>query len=280
MTSERKSTYASYLKSPRASFKHSTYFPVYDRLFSHWVGRTFTFVEVGVFNGGSLLMWRDYFGPGARIIGVDFNPNARKLEADGFEIFVGNQADPAFWQEVIDRIGPIDVLLDDGGHTFEQQIVTVDSVLPAVRDGGLIVVEDTHTSYQADFGGPSGRSFVSWAKSVADGINHRFSDFPDRPREVTIFSVAFYESIVAFEIDRLLATAPSVPTQNRPMEGPVRDFRYADSRLVSLLKRMGLQINRVRTVPIVGGALTTGLKTVFAVRNSIRNAGLGRYFRY
>jgi hypothetical protein len=181
---------------------------------------------------------------------------------------------------VLGQTGPIDVFLDDGGHTFEQQIVTVDSVLPAITDGGLIVVEDTHTSYQADFGGPSGQSFVSWAKNVADGINHRFSDFPDRPREQAIFSVAFYESIVAFEIDRPLAHAASVPTRNRPLEGPVRDFRYEDSRSVGLLKRLGLQINRVRTVPVIGGALAAGLKTVFAIRNSIRNAGLGRYFRY
>ena len=277
---ERKSTYSSYVKSPRASFKHSTYFPVYDRLFAPWVGREFTFVEVGVFNGGSLLMWRDYFGQQARIIGVDFNPNARKLEADGFEVFIGNQADPAFWREVIDAVGPIDVFLDDGGHTFELQIVSVSSILPAMKDGGLVVVEDTHTSYQADFGGPSGRSFVSWAKTVADGINHRFSDFGRRPREDTIFSVTFYESIVSFEIDRVLAGLPSEPTQNVALEAPVRDFRYADSRSVSLLKRMGLQIDRVRTVPVVGSILAKALMSVFAVRNSARNARLGRYFRY
>jgi len=276
----RKSTHASYLKSPRASFKHSTYFEVYDRLFSPWVGRQFVFVEVGVFNGGSLLMWRDYFGPGARIIGVDFNPEAKRLEADGFEIFIGNQADPAFWTAFQAAVGPIDIFLDDGGHTFEQQIVTVDSILPAIRDGGLVVVEDTHTSYMADFGGPSGRSFVSWAKGIADGINHRFSDLAGRPREMAIFSVTFYESIVAFEIDRPLAHAPSAPTQNVPLKVPVRDFRYANSRIIGLLRRMGLQINRVRTLPVVGGALVAGLKSVFALRNSARNARLGRYFRY
>ena len=104
-----KSTYTAYLASPRLSFKHSTYFPVYDRLFAPWVGRPLTFVEVGVFNGGSLLMWRDYFGPQARIIGVDFNPEARRLEADGFEIHIGNQADPAFWRDFLAKVGPIDV---------------------------------------------------------------------------------------------------------------------------------------------------------------------------
>ena len=277
---ERKSTYASYLKSPRVSFKHSTYFEVYDRLFSPWVGRTFTFVEVGVFNGGSLLMWRDYFGPNARIIGVDFNPAAKRLEADGFEIFIGNQADPAFWAEVISAVGPIDVFLDDGGHTFEQQIVTADSVIPAIRDGGLLVVEDTHTSYMHDFGGPSGRSFVAWAKDVADGINHRFSDLAGRPRETAIFSVAFFESIVAFDIDRRLAQTPSIPTRNIDRDSEVRDYRYEDSASIGLLKRMGLQIGRARQTPVIGGVLAAGLKLVFAARNSVRNARLGRYFRY
>ena len=275
-----KSTYAAYLASPRLSFKHSTYFPVYDRLFAPWVGRPLTFVEVGVFNGGSLLMWRDYFGPQARIIGVDFNPEARRLESDGFEIHIGNQADPAFWREFLAKVRPIDVFLDDGGHTFEQQIVTVDSVLPAMVDGGLVVVEDTHTSYQSDFGGPSSRSFVSWAKRMVDGINHRFSDFPDRPHEETVFSVAFYESIIAFHIDRRLAGLASVPTRNRDGEIEVRDFRYQDSPVIQGLKQMGLQIGKVGDWPVVGGAVRAFLKTIFALRNARRTAGLGRYFRW
>ena len=276
----RKSTHASYLKSTRASFKHSTYFAVYDRLFSPWVGKRFTFVEVGVFNGGSLLMWRDYFGPQARIIGVDFNPEAKRLEADGFEIFIGNQADPAFWRDFVAAVGPVDVLLDDGGHTFEQQIVTVDAIVPAINDGGLVVVEDTHTSYLADFGGPSNRSFVAWAKTVVDGINHRFSDLAGRPGEQAIFSVAFYESIVAFEVDRGLAGVPSVPTQNVPLEAPVRDYRYNVSRSIGLLKAMGLRLVTLGTVPVIGGALVAMMKGVFGIRNRIRNASLGRYFRY
>lgn len=275
-----KSTYAAYLNSPRVSFKHSTYFPVYDRLFAPYVGQPITFVEVGVFNGGSLLMWRDYFGPGARIIGIDFNPQAKRLETDGFEIHIGNQADPLFWRDFIAAVGPIDVLLDDGGHTFEQQIVTVDSVLPAIVDGGLVVVEDTHTSYLADFGGPSSRSFVGWAKTMVDGINHRFSDLAGRPREETVFSVAFYESIVAFHVDRRLAGLASVPTRNREGAIEVRDYRYADSPTIQGLKRMGLQIGKVGAWPVIGGAMRAFLKGVFGLRNARRTARLGRYFRW
>lgn len=147
------SSYSSYKKSPYKSIKHSTYFPVYDRLFAQFAGKEITFVEVGVLNGGSLFMWRDFFGPKARIIGIDLNPDAKRWERDGFEIHIGSQSDPDFWNTVFAEIGEVDILLDDGGHTFEQQIVTVESALPHIKDGGLLVVEDTHTSYMKEFGG-------------------------------------------------------------------------------------------------------------------------------
>jgi len=54
-------------------------------------------VEIGVANGGSLFMWRSFFGKKARIIGIDFNPTAKKWEKYGFEIFIGNQAHSIFW---------------------------------------------------------------------------------------------------------------------------------------------------------------------------------------
>ncbi len=87
------SSYRSYLKSPYKSIKHTTYFEVYDELFSRYRGKDITFVEVGVLGGGSLFMWRDFFGPKARIIGVDLNPNAKKWTEHGFEIFIGSQSD-------------------------------------------------------------------------------------------------------------------------------------------------------------------------------------------
>ena len=73
--------------------------------------------------GGSLFMWRDFFGDKARIIGIDFNPNAKKWASAGFEIFIGNQSDEKFWSEFNNTVGPIDVVLDDGGHTYKQQII-------------------------------------------------------------------------------------------------------------------------------------------------------------
>ena len=66
------------LKYP--SVKIDSYFQVYEEIFKNYIGKKITFVEVGVLAGGSLFMWKDYFGKNARIIGIDLNPEAKKWE--------------------------------------------------------------------------------------------------------------------------------------------------------------------------------------------------------
>lgn len=219
-----------YKNAPVLSIKHNTYFPIYERLFEPFVGRSVTVVEIGVLNGGSLFMWRDYFGPSARIIGVDLNPEAKWLENEGFEIHTGSQTDPKFWEEFFAKVGPVDIIIDDGGHTFAQQIVTTASGLQHVRDGGMLVVEDTHSSYMPEFGGPSPVSFIAYAKNIVDGINYRFSQFADdRLSERVVWSLQFFEFIVALVVDRSLAGIHSAPTSNDRLSRGTRDFRHADN---------------------------------------------------
>ena len=99
-------------------------------------------------------MWRELFGPSARIIGVDLNPQAKKWEKYDFEIFIGNQSDVIFWDDFYERVGPIDFLVDDGGHTNRQQIVTTISCLNNLKPGGLLLIEDTNSSFHSDFANP------------------------------------------------------------------------------------------------------------------------------
>src|SRR6056300_1164567 len=87
------------------SLKYSNYFHIYEKLFSSFRGKKITFVEIGVLSGGSLFMWKKYFGNDARIIGVELNPDAKKFEDYGFEIFIGNQSDPNFWNEFFKKTG-------------------------------------------------------------------------------------------------------------------------------------------------------------------------------
>ena len=202
--------YKCYESAKYLSVKHSSYFQVYEELFSKYRGKKITFVEIGVLNGGSLFMWRNYFGSESRIIGVEFNPAAKKWEEDGFEIYIGSQSDPQFWDRFFSSVGEVDVILDDGGHTNEQQIITTNSCIPHIKDGGVLVIEDVHTSYFRSFGNPSKYSFINYSKTLIDSVNSRFPSVKASKNVLNnaVFSLSFYESIVCFNIDRAKCFTP------------------------------------------------------------------------
>ena len=288
--SVEKSTYDAFQKSPYLSSKHSTYFDVYDRLFARYVGKPIVFVEIGVFSGGSLFMWQDYFGKDAIIIGIDLNPNAKNFEQYGFEIHIGDQADDQFWvgfyEEIHQRYGGVDILLDDGGHTFEQQIITVASSIPWIRDNGLIVVEDTHTSYFRKFGGPSSTSFISYAKNIVDGINYRFSKFRKKgmSSEQSIFGISFYESFVVFEIDRDKAAIRSRPIDNNGKKIMVQDYRYTSSKVINFFgqsKNSYFNLPKLSSMrPIMRPFFLLFRKVAMKIKICADRIKLKKYFNY
>ena len=158
------------------------------------------------------------------------------MEKNGFEIFIGNQSDPVFWKNFINKVGNIDILLDDGGHTFEQQVMTTETILPYINDGGLVVVEDTHTSYMNGFGIKK-YSFINYVKVLIDRINARFEDFNLRSVEKRIWSVEIFESIVAFRINKLATEVISKTTSNNGITDEAKDLRYADNSKIELLNK-------------------------------------------
>ncbi|MDC3245785.1 class I SAM-dependent methyltransferase [Candidatus Pseudothioglobus singularis] len=236
--------------SPYLSMKHSSYFKVYDDLFSQYKDSKITFVEVGVLNGGSLFMWRDYFGPNARIIGVDLNPQAKKWEEYDFEVFIGNQGDPLFWEDFFKTIGPVDIVLDDGGHTFVQQIVTVHCSIPNIRNGGIVVVEDTHTSYFEEFGYPTRYSFIEWSKRLIDNLNSRFHlvNASNLSYKDYVYSITFFESIVSYKIDANECYESS-EIYNSGISFDAKDFRYHGSWMEEIKSFI---IGLIRKYPFLG----------------------------
>ena len=221
------SSYKSFLESHKPSLKISSYFFVYDHIFKEFVNKEITFVEIGVLNGGSLLMWRNFFGPNARIIGIDLNPAAQKSESDGFEIYIGNQANEKFWEETLKSIGQIDILLDDGGHTYKQQVVTANCVLPFIKNGGLLVTEDTITSYRSGFG-PKRYTFMKYVKNYMDYINLRSTGLPMDSPEI-VWSITVFGSIVVFHVDRSMASVSAQRMKNKHSELSEIDFRFYDN---------------------------------------------------
>jgi hypothetical protein len=227
-------TKQSFEKSKYKSIKHSSYFHVYDQLFDRFVGKKITFVEIGVLGGGSLFMWRNYFGPEARIIGVDLNPGAKKWESHGFEIYIGSQDDEKFWDEFKLNVGNVDIVLDDGGHTFSQQIITTNSLLDSINEDGILVVEDTHTSYMMGFGSKK-RSFINYAFSRVHEINKRSYFLKNNDYNTGIISVQFFESIVAFNINNKISNEEVTLVTNEGIDDNAKDHRYGSSHGSKLL---------------------------------------------
>jgi len=144
--------------------KWSHYFDIYHRHFAKFAGTPVNILEVGVYSGGSLQMWRDYFGEGCTVYGVDIEPSCRAYAGDGVEIFIGDQADPRFWQRILREVPALDIVVDDGGHETEQQVVTLEALLPHLRPGGVYLCEDV-----TDFGNP----FHAYIAGLAENLHDR-----------------------------------------------------------------------------------------------------------
>ena len=166
--------------SGNTSDKWSHYPEIYERHLAKLRGQPVNLVEIGVFNGGSLQIWRKYFGPDANIFGVDIDPKCELLIDDGAEFILGDQADPAFLEKLKAKLPRIDIVIDDGGHQAQQQISTFEMLYPHLADGGIYIVEDLHTSYWPHFGGGYGReSFIEHSKRLIDLLHEWYWYNPD-----------------------------------------------------------------------------------------------------
>ena len=220
-------TYKSFLKSKYLSLKYINYFHVYDSLLNKYRNKKIKFVEIGVFSGGSLFMWRNFFGKKAKIIGVDLNPDIKRFKKYGFNIEIGDQSDQKFWEKFFKKYGEVDIILDDGGHTNYQQIKTVNSCIPNIKDGGILITEDTHTSYIKDkWYNPSKYSFINFSKKLIDDINSRFPGLKQFNFSLKkyVYSIQHFESITVFNINQKLCKKNQYIENNKIYLNP-KEFR-------------------------------------------------------
>jgi hypothetical protein len=220
-------------------WKH--YFEIYDRHFSRYRGTDVHIIEFGVYQGGSLQMWKQYFGPNSKIFGIDINPHCKKLEEEQIEIFIGDQEDRRFLKALAEKIPRIDILIDDGGHTMKQQINTFEELFSYIDENGVYLCEDIHTSYWLRWGGGYKKrgTFIEYSKNFIDYINAWHSTRTSR-LSVTEFtrsvhSLHYYDSVLVIEkrpIEKPLhleTGTPEIPNFDPPK---------------SLLKRLNGQLKR------------------------------------
>jgi hypothetical protein len=157
-----------------ASDKWDAYFEVYDRCFARYRSKPApVYLEVGCQGGGSLETARRYFGPGAKIYGIDVDPACRSLNGHyGIDkVFIGNAADERFLAATLGEIAPPDIILDDGSHRPRDVIKTFGVGFPRLADHGTYLIEDTC----CDFYKTHRRRFEQTTTEFFGGLNAQLS---------------------------------------------------------------------------------------------------------
>lgn len=190
------------------------YFPVYEKIFAGLWDRPVSILEIGVYNGGSMELWRRMFKNLSVFVGLDIDPRCKAFADAERNLFVvtGSQADPALLQRVVAQHGPFDIIIDDGSHMNSHMVASFNHMFPdGLKQGGLYVVEDTHTGYWRSYRDIPW-SFSDFAKRCVDllGVHyaeHGLTDFDfDSKQPVSVPAITaqlaeirFFDSIVVFE---------------------------------------------------------------------------------
>jgi hypothetical protein len=179
-------------------WKWTHYFEVYHRHLEKFRGRSVKLLEIGIYSGGSLPMWLSYFGNNCNVFGVDIEQACKKYENENIHVFIGDQEDREFWQAFRKSVPNIDIVIDDGGHTPEQQMTTLEELLPHMPPGSVYICEDIH--------GNSNR-FAAFATALVHRLNTfeslvengQISSKPSNLQKV-VHSIHFYPYLLVIEI--------------------------------------------------------------------------------
>lgn len=242
-----------YKNDKRLIDKWVHYFEVYDRHFSKYRGKEVVILEIGISQGGSLQMWKDYFGDKAKIYGIDINPKCKEFEEKNIEIFIGSQSDREFLRKIKEKIPRVDILIDDGGHTMQQLIVSYEELFDKIADDGVYLAEDLHTSYWLEYGGGHKRngSFIEYSKNFIDYLHGYHSEQKSLKVDSfteTVDSIHYYDSIIV--IEKKKRTKPYSKTSGFPsfhiektkrgkVERIQRDLKKGLNKVLQLLRLKG-----------------------------------------
>ncbi len=178
------------------------YFDIYEHHFARFRDRPIRMLEIGVFGGGSLKMWQDYFHPESTLVGIDINRACKAYEGGNINIAIGSQDDEAFLRKLVRKFGPFDIILDDGSHQNRHILTSFEVLYPELCATGVYLIEDTHSSYLENFDGGLRRegTAVEAFKTKIDELNAHFcAELPVNDFTRTTQSICFYDSVIVIE---------------------------------------------------------------------------------
>ena len=117
----------------------------YEPLFERFRTKDIRLLEIGVFGGESLKIWRDAFPNAKYIVGVDINASCAKFSNPEKGIFVEilNATEASSIAMLNDKYGPFDIIIDDGSHINVDVFKTFEAAFPLLQEDGIYIVEDT-----------------------------------------------------------------------------------------------------------------------------------------
>ena len=185
------------------------YLPIYERYFAPYKDKAPKFLEIGVSKGGSLALWRKYFGADATIFGIDIDPTCAKFDGQSGSVRIGSQDDPEFLRQVVAEMGGVDIVLDDGSHMSKHIRASLNTLFPLLEEGGIYMIEDLHATYWPSHkGGYQNRgTFISDLRQMYDDMHHWYHAEGQKISATADFLSAmhFYDSIAVLEKQRVTA---------------------------------------------------------------------------
>ena len=178
----------------------SGFIQLYEKYFSSLRDSKINILEIGIENGDSLRIWREYFSK-ANICGVDIDKKNFKI--DNVDIQHGDQSNNVFLLSLINIYKNFDIIIDDGSHQAKHIISSFNFLFPYLNDNGIYIIEDLQTSYFPRYGGSrinlnKKQSSMNFVKSLADSINYEKNNrpfFKKNKFDGLIKSIHFHQNI-------------------------------------------------------------------------------------
>jgi hypothetical protein len=171
---------------------HSYIIDVYEDYFKDFRENDISLLEIGVATGSSLRLWREYF-TNAKIYGLDVfqNPEHKKIALDLIDNPLKDLSlliRDAYNKSTADELEDMDLIIDDGPHTYESQILAIRYYLPKLKPGGYMFVEDIPIDWDYDLYDDDLQNhpwMVGLINEILKGYHYKILDLRRSPNLVT-----------------------------------------------------------------------------------------------